>query len=503
MRTPIGNTKTKAVELVIQHDAVNEQVVIAAAMSDDAVRKRLVRLPSESFQVAIHQQTWAALQELERKLLGFDLATLQTLSPGLDVSYLGQLIEARPDIPPNLDHHVKTLLWDKVRASSVTGPVSMFLEAVKDPRESPDRVKSLAKAIAGSFEGYEDRAHLRDSEVLIREQIEDLKNRRDGKAVYTYGIPTLDRYENGEPRMVPGTKPKQITVITGLSGSGKTTFLAQVVLGIARGFHTQYQTTGKRRKVLFGAWETESGPMIELMACMSLGLSRTKVVIGEVTGEQIDKIEARERSISEYVRFMENPFQRKRGERRLTNDDNLDKIHNYIEDTGADIFVADLLQRAFVQKEPDHEESALYRFQAMMQQTNCHGIVCHQIRLKDVEQRADKKPTREGMKGSGAWTEITDTIFGVHRPALWLPVPDTTLEISILKQRWGKWPLSVEFDFDPETGLIQNGRSIEYNRAHAEESSEQSGGIDAFLNPKKRTPAMERRNPNMERRRGK
>ncbi len=502
MRKPLSNDGTKAVELVIQHDVVNEQVVVAAAMVDAAMRKRLVRMPSDVFQTAIHQQVWNALQELERQGLEFDMATLQTLAPGLDMAYLGQLIEARPDLPLNIEHHVKTLLWDKARSQVVRGPVSLFLDAVRDPRETPDRVRSLAKSIAGSLDGYEDRAYLRDSEALVRDQMEDLRNRREGLAVYSYGIPSLDLYEDGSPRMIPGAKPKQVTIITGLSGSGKTTFLAQMILGMARGFHAEYTRTGKRKRILFGAWETESGPMLELMACMSLGLSRTKVILGQVTDEEFAAIEQRSRGITEYVKFMENPFQRKRGERKLTNDDNLDRIHNYIEDVGADIFVADLLQRAFVQKDPDQEETALFRFQAIMQQTHCHGIVCHQIRLKDVEQRQDKRPTREGMKGSGAWTEITDTILGVHRPALWAPVPDTTLQIHVLKQRWGKWPQAVEFSYDASIGLIENGRSIEYNSALSDETSDREGPVDDFLGGKKsRFDAMSKSNRQPDRQR--
>lgn len=500
MRTPFTNTesKTKAVELVIQHDVANEQVVIAAAMADDEVRRRLVRMPIDVFQTASHQQAWSTFQELERKQLGFDFATLQTLTPGLDVGYLSQLHEARPDVPVNLDHHVKTLLWDKARASSITGPVALFLDAIKNPKESPERVKALAKAIGGTFDGYEGRSFLRDSEALVHEQIEDLKSRRAGFAVYTYGIPSLDKYEDGSARMVPGAKPEQVTIITGLSGSGKTTFLAQMILGIARDYHKHFLETKQRKRVLFGAWETQSGPMLELMASMSLRLNRTKVSLGNVTDEEIEQLRARQLAISEYVKFMQNPFQRVRGERRQTNDDNLDKIHQYIEDTGADIFVADLLQRAFVQKDPDQEETALFRFQAIMQQTHCHAIVCHQIRLKDVEQRADKRPTREGMKGSSAWTEIADTILGVHRPALWAPVPDTTLQILVLKQRWGKWPLAVEFDSEPDIGVISNGRSIEYNRALLEESSEHDAPVDDFLGSKR--DAMKQRSPNMDRR---
>lgn len=498
MRTPV---KTKAIEVVVQHDVVNEQVIIAAAMADSAIAKRLIRIQSDYFQTAIHQQFWNVLQEMYRRGLDFDFATIQTLDKTIDIQYFIQLSEARPDIPPNIDHHVKTLQWDKVRARTVNGPVAAFLNAIVDPRSEPERIRSLAKGISGAFDNYEERAYLRDSEALVREQIADLKNRRDGFSTYTYGIESLDKYEDGTNRMIPGAKPGEITIITGLSGSGKTTLLAQMILGIARDFHNQYLNTKIRKKILFGAWETQPGPMLELMACMSLNMSRSDVILGNVTDEQIEVLQHKQMAISEYVKFMDNPFQRRRGERRVTNDDNLDLIHNYIEDCGADIFVADLLQRAFIQKDPEQEESALFRFQAIMQQTHCHGIVCHQIRLKDIENRTDKRPTREGMKGSGAWTEISDTILGVHRPALWSNVPDKFLQIMVLKQRWGKWPLAIEFETDPSIGLIYNGRSIEYNRGNVE-ASENISTVEDFIS--KKSPgdkAMSQRNPERRNRR--
>ena len=87
-----------------------------------------------------------------------------------------------------------------------------------------------------------------------------------------------------------------------------------------------------------------------------------------------------------------------------------------------------------------HFSRLLIRQQAMLNEMGVHGILAQQQRLKDIELRPDKRPTREGIKGSGAWTEVPDNIIGVHRPALWKPVPDNVLEVDILKQRvrWGK-----------------------------------------------------------------
>ena len=254
-----------------------------------------------------------------------------------------------------------------------------------------------------------------------------------------------------------------MTVVTGLSGGGKTTFTTAVA--------TAQANAGRR--VLYGAWEQGSGATLELMAVQSLGLSRTSFVEGTVTQAEHDAVDAEMRRLAERVRFFELPFGRERGKRQL-NDEHLDTIHAYIAETGADVFIADLWRRAVRQFDPDEEEAALYRQQAIAQETRCHVILVHQQRLKDVEAREDKQPTREGLKGSGAWVEVPDTIIGVHRPALWKAVADDTLVAIVLKQRHGPWPLAVEFDWKPEEGSIRNGRSVEYQRPG-------QGEVDSFL----------------------
>jgi len=167
--------------------------------------------------------------------------------------------------------------------------------------------------------------------------------------------------------------------------------------------------------------------------------------------------------IAERIAFLAMPFRRKSGE-KPNNDRNLDILHGYIADSGCEVFIADLWKRLLRDASPEAEEDALIRQQSMAEETRTHGILLQQQRLKDVEQREDKRPTREGIKGSGAWIEVPDTIIGVHRPALWKRMDDNKLEGIVLKQRYGKWPLAVEFDWDAERGSITGGRPIDYDR---------------------------------------
>jgi hypothetical protein len=185
--------------------------------------------------------------------------------------------------------------------------------------------------------------------------------------------------------------------------------------------------------------------------------------------------------IARLITFFKNPFRRFRNEKK-SNDANLDLIQSILSDCACDVFIADLWRRCLVSIKPEHEEDALFRQQAMLEEMGIHGILVHQQRHKDVELRGDRRPTREGIKGSGAYLEITDTMMGTHREALYKDVEDDSLEAFILKQRVGKAPIGVSFDWNAERGSISGGKSIKYEHNIADETSRVS---NTFKNPRK------------------
>jgi len=459
----------KAGEVSLPTDSVNEAVVVAAAAVSPEARGALVsRIPADHFVEPKHSAIWSALRELDRRHLAFDLATLPALAADVDVSYLAKLMELRPDPPPNLEHHVQTLFWDRTRIIAWTGPLSGLVTAMRDPRAERDRVRALAQQVAQSFDGFGDRQHLLDRARLVRDQINEIKQRRAGFAIYPYGIRSLDELKDqhtGYPLIVPGAMPGQTTLVTGVSGSGKSTLLGHLILGQAR----------QKKKVLVGAWEMSGGLTLELVACLSLKWSRTAVMLGNLTDDHLKQLEFVMSEISKYVLFMANPFNE--GAARTSNDKNLDSIYGYIADSGADVAFFDLWERCLEDDDPSEEKRAIYRMHKIGEKTRCHIVMAHQQRLGDVEKRPDKRPTREGVKGSKAYIEVADTVIGTHRPALFKAVPDNVFEMIILKQRYGRWPIAIEYDWEADTGQISNGREVPY------ESADSSGGgmMESFI----------------------
>ena len=468
----------KGADLVLVPDAFNEQVILAAAMIGDEFRAYAVRHTSDVFHVPLHRAAWSAIIAAQKQGLKPDPATLSRLSNGgVDVNYLVEVLASRPDLPAeaNLKAALDALLWDHKKHEVLTGPLNAMLDAVTSGADAP-RVQSLARAVAASLDGWGERKHLHDPEEIVREVVADIRESMAGRHVYPFGLRGLDYYDvppgqdesRAQRRLVPGAAPGMVTIITGLRGAGKSTVAARLTLGLAR----------QKRRVLYGAWEMTGWITLKLLACMSIGLSRKKVALGEVTEEELANIETTARAISKYVRFLKNPFRRTIGERHASNDKNLDLVHGYLADVAPDVFVGDLWERCLVADEPSEEKRALFRQQAMCEELGVHGILLAQQR-KDVAARGDMHPTIEGIKGSGAWGEIADNVLGVYRQYQAKPVPDNTIEIDVLKQRYGSDMLAVEFDWDADRGMISGGRTIEYERPGSAQSN--SNPLDAKI----------------------
>lgn len=477
-------------------DIRNETAIIAAALVDSEIRKATTtRITPDTFLVPEHRQIWEVLTEITRRGIQYDHAAAHRLSNGgVRIEYLLAIAGDRPDPPDqsSLDNFLETLFWDKARHTALTGPIATLLDVLKDPRNSPDKAQALGDQVAAALRGYRDRRFLHDPADLVRRQMAEIRKRIQGQSAYPYGIPGLDWYDpdtRERRRMVPGAAPGDLTVLTGVPGGGKSTISGHLALGLGR----------QRRKVLVGAWEMSAGMTLEILAVLALGWSRTECLVPRtreapqggglreglfLTKERLDALERKMRQISRYVSFMgpvgvRDPVTR----RRRTNDEVLDILRGYVSDVAPDVVIFDLWKRALTQTRPEDEEDAIIRLQEMAKELKFHAIVLHQLRSKDVEARSDPRPTREGLKGSSAYLETADTIIGVNRPSLWKAVDDSTIELYVLKQRFGRWPLQVDFDWVADTGQISGGQHVEYDRTTRAQPASPTG-MKAFLGQK-------------------
>lgn len=477
-------SQTVPEKLGIRHDVVNEQVLLAAAIVDPESRALTRRVPSDYFFGKGHAAAWEAITEMVRRNLEFSWDTLRQVGDAkVDIEYLKSIVADRPGPPPNIRHHLGMLEWDRTRIESSRGPLLELIKGIKDPRTSPERIRALAKSLGGALDHKGGaRRYLKDPQELQREVEVNLLARKDGIACFPYGFKGLDFNEAGTPQMIPGAAPGKMTGVFGVPGGGKSTFACRMALNLA-GFGPYGDAP---RRGLICAWEMGDADTIELMAIQKLGWSRSKFATGNFTQEEMSTLLKTTDEINARVRFVLMPFGKARGSKRsVTNDERLDVIHGLIEDTAADWVIFDLWERALKSTKPDDVQNALYRQQAILEETKCHGILLHQLKHKEVEAREDKRPTREAVHGSGAWTAVMDTMLGIHRPSLFSGCDDITSEVIVMKQRFGRWPFTVEFDWDGDKGSFDNGREIDYDAPNIEKPNKkkkkEGADYDGFL----------------------
>lgn len=455
-------------QIDVPNDPKNEQIILAAMMVDESTCDRLLGIfPVDAFYAEEHKLIRAGLEKMRRQKLSFDPAVLCRLAPDVDPRIVEQLPLARPELPPNLEHHIETLQWDWRRATIANGPFATLLEDIQDENAPREKLRAVARQLADAFDGREGRGRfLRDPKTVVQEMMDRLRARANGEVHYRYGIDGLDFFEDGTRRMRPGAAPGAMTLVTALSGSGKSTLMAHLAIALAR----------QKQRVLFGAWEEVAPVTLELITTLVLKWSRSRVLDGKsnklrtgddtdwapMTHEDLVIFEDTADRISKWVTFFDNPFDHGSKHTRVepSNEAHLDIIEEHILDSGCNVFFADLLHRCLVDDSPSDEKRFLNRFLAINQDAKIHTIAAHQQRAKDIETRANKQPTREGIIGAGAWLDVFWTVLAPHLPAKWKDVPDDVLQIFILKQRNGAWPLGIEFAYDADTGQISGGRDF-------------------------------------------
>lgn len=474
--------KKKDESLKIPHNSVNEQIVIAAAITHKKSRDSLLnRVRSDMFIADGHSDIWETIKNCVKQDLDPVPSTLAQLNDKIDQSYLDELVEQHPTAPKNVNHHMDSLFWDATRAKAVSGPITSLMRSLQDPKSDPARVRALAGQVSTSFKSGPTRQFQRDPNQLVVEVKDLLKSRRMGVALYPTGIDELDFYGaddfgpngdnlEGEPLLIPGLAPGKITVVTAISGGGKSTLTALLALKQAE----------MGRKILYGPWEMGAEETLLLLSSIAAEIPRSKVQSGDFTHEQELRLAKASAGLSKYIKFVEQPFHREKGVRHSI-DEVLDEIHAYIADSGCEVVIFDLWRRAFRTMRPEEEEMALYRMQAIVEECQVHCILVQQQRLKEVEKRNSPRPTRDGIKGSSAWVDIADLILGVHIPSLTTGTPCTSIETLVLKQRYGKWPIAITHQWDGDLVRLSNGHVTAYDPGSEDDLD---GGSKAWLKRK-------------------
>lgn len=440
----------KDTEERFDYDAANELTVIGIAARDSDERRKLVRrISPDTFQEPAHSTIWKVLTELEDKKLDYEKPVLIDLLNRVKgrTEYYDLLESARrsPASRHNVEYYVEALEQDALRARLLRGKMPQILESLKDTSVSFDELESLARNFANSFKGAR-RNHIRKPGFLFRDYQADLEIRKVSGGISPLGYPVFDS------NLTEGFKRKRTIVLSGLPGSGKSTFALFMAMKLA----------AQGRKPLFCCWEMPVQSALDVCAAIATRIELRRIVQGELDDDEELRVKKVVKWLSIKIEWMENPWldiRKANRSRRHSNDMNLDYLESVLAESASDVVFYDLWERCLSDLAPSEVTHALIRMQELHKVYNVCGILVHQINLKDVEKRPDKRPTRDALKGTGAYVEIADLILAVHRVGqLKSGVADTFFETLCLKQRKGATNWAVGWDWDGARCQITNPR---------------------------------------------
>lgn len=455
----------------VKYSLEHEKIILGSMLTDAKKRQRLARqLTASDFHGDRHRIIFTALQTLVEKKLEYTPATIISLLPQDkewgDKEYLDKLEKCRSE--ENTDYHIDRLRWDRLRIKLIEKTIPELTVELIDPENEPDTTLESIEHIRNSIaEVRSTKDYFEQGRTLAYKQSANILARKEQNAFVSSGYIVLDKQLN------EGFAKGKVSVICGAPSNGKTS----LSLNMAR-------KQSKTKKIGILPWE--SGIESTMNSLIAMGMK-------DISLENLIKFshlitEEEQRNIDDYLfellkddklSFLKPPPRKlMEGSPWDVNNKVLDWVQLQLEEWDRDIVYWDLFLKRLPARNPDQVSLALDRVQEMAsveEGVNVHICLLHQITFKAVEDQKDKRPSRSVLKGSGAWIEVPDLVFGVYRPAVYDPtIEDNQFEVICLKQRVGRWPWKAIFKWEGERVKISRGRLG--NMIYVEEESYNSYG---------------------------
>lgn len=431
---------------------LHEQVVLGSMIRNKETRISLCsHLHVEDFYASKHQTIFGALCELTSLKLDYVPATLKSFLPNEEdwggVEYLDKL--AGMESPENIEFHIQSMRWDVARSKIISEDIGEMEAVLRDPRTGPSDVGKIAQQIQRKVDAVDNRKPVFDGPAAKAMYQAKLCSRSTGHSVRTSGFMQLDK------KLTNPFAPGLVTIVAAAPSVGKTTFCLNAGL-----------RQSKKWRVGYLPWESGTTHAIDTLSSCALGIPLEMLI------KHPDRIDKEKRE--EHEEFLSEIFSEKRPFSFLNrppkdifnqpnlwsiNDRVIDWFESQIDDWGRDIIYWDLFEKRLPDRRPQAISWALDRVQEIADSHKVHIVLLHQITFKVVEERMDKRPTRGMLKGTGGYIEMPDFVFALYREAIYQPgMDDNELELYCLKQRQGKYPFRIIFDWDGQCCRISGGR---------------------------------------------
>ncbi len=323
---------------------------------------------------------------------------------------------------------------------------------LKDPRLDPDDTIKLLSTIEQQIKNVitNDKSIKYGKDVSARYKATECA-RDIGVFGRTSGYSALDSL------LTECFSPGKFSVISAAPSIGKTTLAINMAARQAKDYTVGYMP-----------WEGGITSTIDTLCASQANIPLWKLIKRRdlLTNEEIKR---KNEYIEEYIDtgkivFLERPPDSLTKGRPIyeVNDKVMDWFENKLEEWEIDIFYWDLFELGFQDTKPASISWMLSRFQRLLEPTMKHGVALHQITFKDIEKNKNKRPTRDSLKGSGAYIERPDFVYTLYREGFYdRSITDDTLEVTCWKQRRGKAPFRIIFNWNGEKNKVSGGKEVD------------------------------------------
>lgn len=437
----------------LKYSPKHEKIILGTMISDTKSREELsVRLSEKDFHVTKHKLIFSGLCTIVNKKLAYTPITLSSIMPDEewgDITYL-ELLEKLSN-PSNIEHHIKHLKWDITRLNSFKNTLPTLASQLKNPKSTPESVLSICNKIKDDVESIETRNyHVSGKDALNRYKAA-LLAREVKSSTRSVGYKILDK------KMNRGYADGLVTVITAASSIGKTTFAVNTTMKLSKVF-----------KICYVCWESGRDEIIDIMVSSKTKIPLEKIVkyTSLLTDKEKKKInEATEKILgNDNIIFLgQPPKDISDGAPWDVNIKVIDWLIYQIMKLKPHITFVDLLSKRLPDDSPTAEKRALNKIQEAVhpENLNTHIVILHQTTMKEQEKYGvkDFRPTRAILKGSSAWFDVPDNVFGLYRPAVYTRgIKDDKFEVICLKQRGGEAQWKAIMKWEGEICKISGGR---------------------------------------------
>lgn len=350
---------------------------------------------SQAFYSGDLKTIWKAFQVMHRNGDAIDTITLTQYlkdnnhineKTNLNVYYITGLAEKVPTIA-NVEHYAR-IIWEKyIKRETIKSAHKLYSEGLDNQEDKAEEMLSAHARLINELQEIAP-SKKKDIDEIVNDTVETLKT---GSNIIPFGYKPLDNIAGGMTR-------KEITVIGGRPGHGKTTLTTNLTLSLLKQGY---------KVMLFNREMSNSEMMKKFFVMGSDGLSYQDLRVGDMDDGRMQNIEIIADEVKDQLKNL------------IMYDDirTLGDAIREIQREKPDVVIDDYIQLVKVKNANNKDrrfeiEDILTEYKWVCKKEDCSAILVSQLN-REIEKRLEPRPKMSDFSESGAIEQTAETALFV------------------------------------------------------------------------------------------